>query len=115
MIKQEDHVNETQSVAAACNWDNAFDIVVIGGGPVGMEYIKRYHIKLLLNSNLVNGKVILAEFGFGGKLLPMFPLDPTIPGKIYWFLKTTVFLWIYWNGMLKIKSKEWLARCGKSS
>lgn len=25
------------------------------------------------------GKVILAEFGYGGKLLPTFPLDPTIP------------------------------------
>ncbi len=60
-----------------------------------------------------NGKVILAEFGFGGKLLPTFPFDPTIPKKLYWFFKTTVFPWIYWNGMLK--GKEWLARCGKSS
>ncbi len=60
-----------------------------------------------------NGKVILAEFGFGGKLLPTFPLDPTVPRKLNWFLKTTVFPWIYWNGMLK--GKEWLARPGKSS
>ncbi|MGZ0019374.1 TIGR01244 family sulfur transferase [Nitrosomonas sp. wSCUT-2] len=58
------------------------------------------------------GKVLLAEFGFGGKLLPTFPLDPTIPSKFYWFLKTTVFPWIYWNGMLK--GKEWLARPGRS-
>ncbi|MBY0485504.1 bifunctional protein tyrosine phosphatase family protein/NAD(P)/FAD-dependent oxidoreductase [Nitrosomonas sp.] len=60
-----------------------------------------------------NGKVILAEFGFGGKLLPTFPLDPTVPRKLNWFLKTTVFPWIYWNGMLK--GKEWLARPGKLS
>ena len=60
-----------------------------------------------------NGKVILAEFGFGGKLLPPFPLDPMVPRKINWFLKTTVFPWIYWNGMLR--GKEWLARSGKSS
>lgn len=59
-----------------------------------------------------NGKVILAEFGFGGKLLPTFPLNPLVPRKIHWFLKTTVFPWIYWNGMLK--GKEWLARSGKS-
>lgn len=58
-----------------------------------------------------NGKVILAEFGFGGKLLPTFPLDPMVPRKLYWFLKKTVFPWIYWNAMLK--GKEWLARPGK--
>ena len=58
-----------------------------------------------------NGKVILAEFGFGGKLLPMFPLNPMVPRKFYWFLKKTVFPWIYWNGMLK--GKEWFARPSK--
>lgn len=60
-----------------------------------------------------NGKVILAEFGFGGKLLPTFPFDPTVPRKINWFLKTTIFPWIYWDVMLK--GEEWLARPGKSS
>lgn len=58
-----------------------------------------------------NGKVILAEFGFGGKLLPTFPLDPMVPRKLYWYFKTTVFPWVYWNCMLK--GKEWLARPGK--
>ncbi|MDH5480006.1 MAG: bifunctional protein tyrosine phosphatase family protein/NAD(P)/FAD-dependent oxidoreductase [Nitrosomonas sp.] len=60
-----------------------------------------------------NGKVILAEFGFGGKLLPTFPLNPTVPRKLAWFFKTTLFPWVYWNAMLK--GKEWLARPGKSS
>ncbi len=59
-----------------------------------------------------NGKVILAEFGFGGKLLPTFPFNPTAPSKLYWFFKQTVFPWIYWNGMLK--GKEWLAHPRKS-
>ncbi len=58
-----------------------------------------------------NGKVILAEFGFGGKLLPTFPLNPTVPRKLAWFFKTTLFPWVYWNVMLK--GKEWLARPGK--
>ncbi|MCB1948917.1 bifunctional protein tyrosine phosphatase family protein/NAD(P)/FAD-dependent oxidoreductase [Nitrosomonas sp.] len=53
------------------------------------------------------GKVVLAEFGFGGKLMPTFPLKPSVPRKLYWFFKTTVFPWLYWNGMLK--GKEWLA------
>lgn len=54
------------------------------------------------------GKVILAEFGFGGKLLPTFPLDPTAPSRFAWFLKARVFPWLYWNGMLK--GREWLTR-----
>ena len=54
-----------------------------------------------------NGKVVLAEFGFGGKLLPTFPLNPAVPRKLYWFFKQSLFPWLYWNGMLK--GKEWLA------
>ncbi|SDY50506.1 beta-lactamase hydrolase domain-containing protein [Nitrosomonas sp. Nm33] len=55
------------------------------------------------------GKVILAEFGFGGKLLPTFPFfDPTAPSRFAWLLKVKVFPWLYWNGMLK--GREWLTR-----
>lgn len=57
------------------------------------------------------GKVVLAEFGYGGKLLPTFPLDPTVPRALAWYLKTAVFPWLYWNGMLK--GREWLARSMK--
>ena len=53
------------------------------------------------------GKVILAEFGFGGKLLPTFPLDSTVPRKINWILKKNILPWLYWNAMLK--GREWLA------
>ncbi len=54
------------------------------------------------------GKVILAEFGYGGKLLPTFPLDSTKPRASAWFLKATMLPWIYWNCMLK--GREWLAK-----
>ena len=54
------------------------------------------------------GKVILAEFGYGGKLLPTFPLDSTVPRRSAWFLKATLLPWVYWNFMLK--GREWLAR-----
>jgi sulfide:quinone oxidoreductase len=54
------------------------------------------------------GKVLLAEFGYGGKLLPTFPVDPTIPRSFAWFFKTTLFPWLYWNCMLK--GREWLAK-----
>jgi sulfide:quinone oxidoreductase len=53
------------------------------------------------------GKVILAEFGYGGKLLPTFPLDSTVPRSSAWFLKATLLPWVYWN--LMIKGREWLA------
>jgi sulfide:quinone oxidoreductase len=54
------------------------------------------------------GKIILAEFGYGGKLLPTFPLDATVPRRSAWYLKAKLLPWIYWNGMLK--GHEWLAR-----
>lgn len=56
-----------------------------------------------------HGKVVLAEFGFGGKLLPTFPfLNPPVASRFSWFLKVTVMPWLYWNLMLK--GIEWLAK-----
>lgn len=54
------------------------------------------------------GKVILAEFGYGGKLLPTFPLDSTVPRACAWWLKARFLPWFYWNGMLK--GREWFTR-----
>ena len=56
------------------------------------------------------GKVVLAEFGYGGKLQPSFPnwlIDPTRPQWLSWVLKARVLPWVYWHGMLK--GHEWLA------
>ncbi|MEX1664096.1 TIGR01244 family sulfur transferase [Zhongshania arctica] len=55
------------------------------------------------------GKIVLAEFGYGGKLLPSMPkwlLDGTKPTRAAWFLKERLLPPIYWQGMLK--GKEWL-------
>ena len=54
------------------------------------------------------GKVVLAEFGYGGKLLPTFPLDPTRPSTFAWLLKTRLLPWFYWSGMLK--AREWFTK-----
>ncbi|PTY35972.1 pyridine nucleotide-disulfide oxidoreductase [Saccharospirillum sp. MSK14-1] len=51
------------------------------------------------------GKVVLAEFGYGGQLQPSFPLNPTRPRRFYWWMKTTLFPWVYWHLMLK--GREW--------
>lgn len=55
-----------------------------------------------------NGKVILAEFGYGGKIIPSFPWDSTKPRKLAWILKAGVLPWMYWNVMLK--GREWLVK-----
>jgi sulfide:quinone oxidoreductase len=57
------------------------------------------------------GKIILAEFGYGGKLLPTFPLDPTKPRKSAWALKASFLPRFYWAGMLK--GKEWITKCSE--
>ena len=57
------------------------------------------------------GKIVLAEFGYGGKLLPSFPkwlIDGTRPARLSWLLKSEALPWIYWNGMLK--GREWLVK-----
>jgi sulfide:quinone oxidoreductase len=54
------------------------------------------------------GKVVLAEFGYGGKLLPTFPLKPDVPRRSMWFLKEKLMPWIYFDLMLK--GREWLAK-----
>ena len=47
------------------------------------------------------GKVMLAEFGYDGKLMPSFPMDPTVPRRSMWHLKKDFLPILYWQGMLK--------------
>lgn len=47
------------------------------------------------------GKVVLAEFAYGGKVTPSFPLDPRVPRKSMWQLKTRFLPWLYWSHMLR--------------
>ena len=54
------------------------------------------------------GKAILAEFGYGGKLLPSFPLDPRVARRLSWMLKVRWMPIIYFDMLLK--GREWLAK-----
>ena len=59
------------------------------------------------------GKIVLAEFGYGGKLLPTFPswlVDGTQPSRLAWFLKEKMLPSIYFDLMLR--GKEWLMKVG---
>jgi len=56
------------------------------------------------------GRIILAEFGYGGRLTPTFPkalLDGDRATRRAWWLKAKVLPFVYWEGMLK--GREWLA------
>ena len=57
------------------------------------------------------GKIVLAEFVYGGKVAPTFPkwlIDGTQPSTLAWYLKERVMPPLYWKGMLK--GREWLAQ-----
>lgn len=57
------------------------------------------------------GKIVLAEFGYGGKLFPSFPrwlIDGQYPSVMAWLLKARALPWLYWNAMLK--GREWLVK-----
>ena len=57
------------------------------------------------------GRIVLAEFGYGGSLNPSFPkwlINGTKPSRLAWFLKEKILPYLYWNGMLK--GKEWMAK-----
>lgn len=47
------------------------------------------------------GKVILAEFGYDGALMPTFPMDMTKERRSMWILKRHLLSPMYWHGMLK--------------
>ncbi len=62
------------------------------------------------------GKIVLAEFGYGGALLPSFPkvlIDGTKPSRMAWLLKEKILPPVYWRAMLK--GREWMARPEKVS
>lgn len=49
------------------------------------------------------GKVMLAEFAYGGKVTPSFPLDPKVERSSMWLLNKYFLPYLYWGHMLKGK------------
>lgn len=57
-----------------------------------------------------HGKIVLAEFTYGGKVAPSFPTwfnDGTQATYFGWFLKAKMLPPVYWQGMLQ--GREWMA------
>jgi len=47
------------------------------------------------------GKVMLAEFSYGGVVAPSFAADPRVPRRFYWWLKKSFMPFLYWHIILK--------------
>jgi sulfide:quinone oxidoreductase len=61
------------------------------------------------------GKIVLAEFGYGGKLLPSFPrwlINGEKPSRLAWILKEKILPPVYWKAMLR--GREWMVEPERS-
>ncbi len=82
-------------------------INVLAGGSENAQYDGYGSCPLTVE----RGKIVLAEFAYGGKLVPTFPEwlnTGTQPSNFAWWLKASVLPWVYWQGMLK--GREWFAK-----
>lgn len=81
-------------------------IAALDGAPMSAAYDGYGSCPLTVE----RGKIVLAEFTYGGKLAPTFPtwlVDGTRPSRLSWLLKEKLLPPIYWHAMLK--GREWLA------
>jgi len=91
----------TSKTAAAC----ASQIAVVGnnlqqtinGQKPTKEYDGYTSCPLLVNHN----KVMLAEFGYGGKILETFPVDQRVPRRTMFYVKNYAMPSIYWKLMVR--------------
>ena len=86
-----------------------FPVVVAGlltalGHPSATATYKGYGACPLTTAH---GKVMLAEFRYGGEVMSSFPLDPRVPRRMNWWMKRHFFPWLYWNVMLNGRDWHW--------
>ncbi|NOT80378.1 MAG: NAD(P)/FAD-dependent oxidoreductase [Bacteriovoracaceae bacterium] len=72
-------------------------LAMIDGTPLAAQYDGYSSCPLITEI----GKVMLAEFGYDGKLMPTFPLAPDVPRRSMWYLKKDLLPILYWKVMLK--------------
>lgn len=76
-------------------------LVLINGGTLDESYDGYASCPLVT----AYGKVIMAEFIYGGKVTPTLPLDPRKERRINWWIKLVALPLMYWHYMLK--GHEW--------
>lgn len=87
-------------------------IAHLNGLPPTAEYLGYGSCPLTVE----RGRIVLAEFGYGGELQPTFPTwlnDGTKATRAAWWLKAKQLPMLYWQVMLK--GHEWLAKPKKLS
>jgi sulfide:quinone oxidoreductase len=72
-------------------------MTLVNGGSMDQEYDGYGSCPLTTAYN----KVIMAEFTYGGKVTPTFPLDPRKERWLNWWIKITGLPIFYWHYMLK--------------
>ena len=74
---------------------------------------------------IAKNKVMLAEFGYGGKLAETFGPNGKFPHRLlgtdnevahrfFFFLKETIFPYVYWNLWTKVSSSTFETKCNSS-
>ena len=53
------------------------------------------------------GKIMLAEFGYDGAIMPSFPLDPRVPRRMNWWLKRYYLPHLYWKMLNQDLGPDW--------
>ena len=85
--------------------------LLAGLGSAGAKGEARYDGYGSCPLTVARGKIVLAEFAYGGKLAPSLPtwlIDGTRPSALAGYLKERILPPLYWDGMLK--GREWLAQ-----
>jgi sulfide:quinone oxidoreductase len=83
---------------------------------MGREAVAQYDGYGSCPLTVERGRIVLAEFGYGGVMKPSFPrflIDGTRPSRLAWLLKERLLPPIYWKAMLR--GREWMARPEKIS
>lgn len=82
-------------------------LAVMGGGTP--EHVYDGYASCPLT--VARGRIVFAEFGYGGKLLPTFPKwmnEGTKATRFGWLMKSEILPWVYWE--LMFGGHEWLAK-----
>lgn len=71
----------------------------------GKELTARYDGYASCPLTTSRGKVMLAEFCYDGVVTPSFPVDPRVPRRTYWWLKTSFLPFLYWQ--IVVRGRPW--------
>lgn len=97
--------------AAAARYQAAVVAENVSNDIDGKDVVSKYNGYGSCPLTVERGKIVLAEFGYGGKLLPSFPrwlIDGTKPSRLSWILKQSILPPVYWKAMLR--GREWMVK-----